>query len=44
MMEILHALKQWNPCLIGRNFKVKIDDDNLKYFLEKKPSSEEQQK
>jgi hypothetical protein len=23
MMEILHALKQWSPYLIGRHFKVK---------------------
>ena len=34
MLAILHALKQWNPYLIGRNFKVKIDHDSLKYFLE----------
>ena len=44
MMEILHALKKWCPYLIGRHFKVKIDHDSLKYFLEQKLSSEEQQK
>jgi hypothetical protein len=44
MMEILHALKKWCPYLIGRNFKVKIDHGSLKYFLEQKLSSEEQQK
>ena len=44
MLAILHALKQWRPYLIGRNFKVKIDHDSLKYFLEWRLSSEEQQK
>jgi hypothetical protein len=38
MMEILHALKQWSPCIIGRNFKVKTDHDSLKYFLEQRLS------
>jgi hypothetical protein len=44
MMAILHALKKWNPYLIGRHFKVKTDHDSLKYFLEQRLSSEEQQK
>jgi hypothetical protein len=44
MMAILHALKKWRPYLIGRHFKVKTDHDSLKYFLEKRLSSEEQQK
>jgi hypothetical protein len=44
MMEILHALKKWCPYLIGRHFKVKKDHDSLKYFLEQRLSSEEQQK
>jgi hypothetical protein len=44
MMEILHALKKWHPNLIGRHFKVKRDHDSLKYFLEQRLSSEEQQK
>jgi len=30
MLEILHALKQWRPYLMGRYFKVKIDHDSLK--------------
>ena len=33
MLAILHTLKKWNPYLIGRHFKVKIDHDILKYFL-----------
>jgi hypothetical protein len=44
MMAILHELKKWCPCLIGRHFKVKIDHICLKYFLEQRLSSEEQQK
>jgi hypothetical protein len=44
MMEILHALKKWNPYLIGRHFKVKTNHDSLKYFLEQRLSSKEQQK
>jgi hypothetical protein len=44
MMTILHALKKWCPYLIGRHFKVKTDHDSLKYFLEQRLSSEEQQK
>jgi hypothetical protein len=44
MMAILHALKKWRPYIIGRHFKVKTDHDSLKYFLEQRLSSEEQQK
>jgi hypothetical protein len=44
MMAILHALKKWHPYLIGRHFKVKTNHDSLKYFLEQRLSSEEQQK
>eukprot|EP00253_Pinus_taeda_P036062 PITA_36062 len=44
MLAILHALKKWRPYLMGRHFKVKTDPDSLKYFLEQRLSSEEQQK
>ena len=44
MMAILHAIKKWHPYLIGRHFKVKTDHESLKYFLEQRLSSEEQQK
>eukprot|EP00253_Pinus_taeda_P023675 PITA_23675 len=44
MLTILHALKKWQPNLMGRHFKVKTDHDSLKYFLEQRLSSEEQQK
>jgi hypothetical protein len=41
MMSILHAMKRCCPYLIGRHFKVKIDHDSLKYFLEQRLSLEE---
>ena len=44
MLVILHSLKKWSPYLIGRHLKVKNDHDRLKYFLEQRLSSEEQQK
>ena len=44
MLAILHALKQWGSYFIGRHFKVKIDHDSLKYFLEQRHSLEEKQK
>ena len=44
MLAMLHALKKWRPYLMGRHFKVKMDHDSLKYFLEQRLSSEKQQK
>ena len=44
MLAILHASKQRRPYLIGRHFKSKTDHDSLKYFLEQRISSKEQQK
>jgi len=44
MLAIFHAVKKWRPYLMGQHFKVKIDHDSLKYFLEQRISSEEQQK
>ena len=44
MLVILHALKKCHPYLVGRHFKVKIDHGSLKYFLEQRLSSKEQQK
>jgi hypothetical protein len=44
MMEILHALNKWHPYIIGRHFEVKTNHDSLKYFLEQRLSSREQQK
>jgi len=44
MMAIIHALKKLRPYLIGRHFKVKKNHDSLKYFLEQRISSKDQQK
>ena len=44
MLTILHELNQWSSFLIVRHFKVKIDHDSLKYFLEQRLSSEEKKK
>ena len=30
ILVILHALKKWRPCLMGRHFKVNIDHDSIK--------------
>ena len=42
MLAILHALKKWRPYPMARHFKVKMDHDSLKYFLEQRLSLEEQ--
>eukprot|EP01018_Ginkgo_biloba_P034936 Gb_00235 [translate_table: standard] len=44
MLAILHAIRKWRQYLLGNHFKVKTDHDSLKYFLEQRVSSEEQQK
>jgi len=40
MLEILYALNKWQPYLMGRHFKVKMNHDSLKYSLERILSSE----
>ena len=44
LFAILHALKKWRPYIMGRHFKLKMDHDSLKYFLEQILSLEEQKK
>jgi hypothetical protein len=44
MLAILYAMDLWLPYLLGKIFQIKIDHQSLKYFLEKRPSSLEQQK
>ncbi|MCQ7691340.1 Ty3/Gypsy family RNase HI domain-containing protein [Salmonella enterica] len=44
MLAIVHAATRWRPYLIGRRFQIKTDHKSLKYFLEQKISSLEQQK
>ena len=40
----MRAATRWRPYLIGRRFQIKTDHKSLKYFLERKISSPEQQK
>ena len=44
VMEILHALKKWCPCLIVGHFNMKTDHGSIKYIMEQILSLEEQQK
>jgi hypothetical protein len=44
MLAILHAVDLWHPYLLGQCFQIKTDHQSLKYFLEQRPSSPEQQK
>jgi hypothetical protein len=44
MLSILHDVDPWRPYLFGKHFHIKNDHWSLKYFLEKRISSLEQQK
>jgi hypothetical protein len=44
MLFILHAVDLWHPYLLGQRFQIKTDHQRLKYFLEQRISSPEQQK
>ena len=44
MLAIVRVATRWRPYLIGRRFQIKTDHKSLKYFLERKISSPEQQK
>lgn len=44
MLAIMHALAKFQPYLVGNIFKVKIDHNSLRYFLEQKCLNESQQK
>jgi hypothetical protein len=44
MLAILHAIELWCPYLLGKHFQIKTDHQSLKYFLEQRISSQEQQK
>ena len=44
MLAILHVVDLWHPYLLGQRFQIKTDHQSLKYFLEQRPSSLEQQK
>jgi hypothetical protein len=44
MLTIVHAVTKWRPYLIGRRFQIRTDHRSLKYLLEQRISSMEQQK
>jgi hypothetical protein len=44
MLAILHVVDLWRPYLLGQWFQIKTDHQSLKYFLEQRISSLEQQK
>jgi len=44
MLAILHAVRKFRQYLLGTHLKVKTDHNSLKYFLDQRVSSEEQQK
>jgi hypothetical protein len=44
MLAILHVVDLWCPYLLGQRFQIKTDHQSLKYFLEQRISSPEQQK
>ena len=41
MLAILHAIKKSRTYLMGRHFKVKIDHNSIKHFIEQILSLEE---
>lgn len=44
MMAILHAVETWRPYFLGRRFQIRTDHHSLKYFLEQRLSSPQQNK
>jgi hypothetical protein len=44
MLSIMHVVDLWCPYLLGQHFKINTDHQSLKYFLEQRISSPEQQK
>jgi hypothetical protein len=44
MLAIMHAMDIWHPYILGKLFQIKTDHQSLKYFLEQRLSSPEQQK
>jgi hypothetical protein len=44
MLAIMHVIDLWHPYLLGQRFQIKTNHQSLKYFLEQRISSPEQQK
>jgi hypothetical protein len=44
MLAIMHVVDLWRPYLLGQLFQIKTNHQSLKYFMEQRISSSEQQK
>jgi hypothetical protein len=44
MLAIIHAIQTWRPFLLGRKFYIQTDQRNLKFLLEQRIVTPEQQK
>jgi hypothetical protein len=44
ILAILHLVDLWHPYLLGQRFQINTDHQSLKYFLEQRISSLQQQK
>lgn len=44
MLAIIEAVRCWRPYLMGRKFQILTDQRSLKYFLEQRVTTPEQQK
>ncbi|WKA08976.1 hypothetical protein VitviT2T_026656 [Vitis vinifera] len=44
MLAIVEAIRLWRPYLLGRKFYIKTDQQSLKFFLDQRVATPEQQK
>lgn len=44
MLAIVEAIRIWRPYLLGQRFTIQTDQRNIKFFLEQKVATPEQQK
>ncbi|RVW14863.1 Transposon Tf2-11 polyprotein [Vitis vinifera] len=44
MLAIVEAIRMWRPYLLGRKFYIKTDQRSLKFFLDQRVATPEQQK
>ncbi|RVW62500.1 Retrovirus-related Pol polyprotein from transposon 17.6 [Vitis vinifera] len=44
MLAIVEAIRTWRPYILGRKFFIRTDQRSLKYFLEQRVATSEQQK